>query len=295
MRVAGLLVDEGAVDVVGPDGGEGADVAGHAGHEAGDQRGDAEAEQAGAAVADQHQRQHFVVAVLAGGLGDVLGDEVHDAAVGVLEHGEGEQAGDDDDEGHRHLEGGADDRSHLGGAQVVGAEHALDDEEVGGPVAEADDEAEAEDDAGPVHAHGVVLEVAERGPHVGVVAVADVDGDLRLEVGPAAGFDEAEDGDHGGAGPDEDELQHLVDDGRAQAAEHDVERDGAGADPDGEGDVPAEDGLHDHGHGVHVDAAHEDGHEREGDRREQRGRPRRSAGAGSRGRSGSSRCSRRAS
>ncbi len=52
-----------AVDVVGPDGGEGADVAGHAGHEAGDQGGDAEAEQSGAAVAREHERQHFVIGV----------------------------------------------------------------------------------------------------------------------------------------------------------------------------------------------------------------------------------------
>ena len=49
MRVAFVLADIGLVDVVGPHGGEGADVAGHARHEAGDQRGDAEAEQPGPA------------------------------------------------------------------------------------------------------------------------------------------------------------------------------------------------------------------------------------------------------
>ena len=59
---------------------------------------------------------------------------------------------------------------HARGAQVVGGEHALHDEEVRGPVAEADDEAEAEDDAGPVDAHGVVGKVAHVAPHVGVVA-----------------------------------------------------------------------------------------------------------------------------
>ncbi len=67
MLVGGFLVEEGAVDVVGPDGGEGADVAGHSGHEAGDEGGDAEAEESGAAVADEHERQDFVVAVLTGG------------------------------------------------------------------------------------------------------------------------------------------------------------------------------------------------------------------------------------
>ena len=81
---------------------------------------------------------------------------------------------------------------------------------------------------------GIVFEVAERGPQVGVAVVADVGGDVGFELGPAAGFDEAEDGDERGAGPDEDELQHLIDDGGAQAAEHDVEGDGGGADPDGE-------------------------------------------------------------
>ncbi len=77
------------------------------------------------------------------------------------QHGERDEAGQDDDEGHGHLEGGADDGGHARGAQVVRGEDALDDEEVRGPVAETDDQAEAEDDAGPVHAHGVVVEVAE--------------------------------------------------------------------------------------------------------------------------------------
>ncbi len=40
-----LPVDDGVIDVVGPDGVEGADVARLAGHEAGEQRGDPEADQ----------------------------------------------------------------------------------------------------------------------------------------------------------------------------------------------------------------------------------------------------------
>jgi hypothetical protein len=116
-----------------------------------------------------------------------------------------------------------------------------------------------------VDAHGVGVEGADGGPEVGVGGVAHAGDDLRLEAGPAAGFDEAKDGDERGAGPDEDELQHLIDDGGAQAAEHDVDGDGDGADPDGEVDVPAEYDLHDEGHGVHVDAGHEDGHEGEAD------------------------------
>ena len=63
VAVGAFLVDERLVDVVGPHGGEGAYVARHAAHEAGDQRGDAQAQQAGAEVANHHQRQRLVVAV----------------------------------------------------------------------------------------------------------------------------------------------------------------------------------------------------------------------------------------
>jgi hypothetical protein len=45
--------------------------------------------------------------------------------------------------------------SHARGAQVVRCQHALHDQKIRGPVAEADHEAQAEDDAGPVHAHGI--------------------------------------------------------------------------------------------------------------------------------------------
>ena len=66
--VRGVLVDQGAVDVIGPNGGEGADVARHSGHESGNQSGDAEAEKARSAVACQHQRKNFVIAVQSLGL-----------------------------------------------------------------------------------------------------------------------------------------------------------------------------------------------------------------------------------
>ncbi len=95
---------------------------------------------------------------------------------------------------------------------------------------------------------------------------------------PAAGFDQPEDGDEQRAQPDQDELQHFVEDGREQAAEDDVDRHGEGGNPDAEVDIPAQDDLHDQRHGVHVDAAHEDGHEAEGDGGEQAraGSPKRS-------------------
>src|SRR6202789_3876724 len=113
--VGGALVHEGAVDVVGPDGGEGADVAGHAGHEACDERCDAESEQAGAAVADEHEREDFVVAVGRGCVDGVFADQVveRNAVVGKAE---ADEAGKDDDERDGHLEGGADHGGHLGRA-----------------------------------------------------------------------------------------------------------------------------------------------------------------------------------
>ncbi len=113
MLVGGLLIKEGTIDVVGPHGGEGAYVAGHAAHKASNQRGDAEPEQAGSAVADQHQRQHFVIAVLSCSRGYALGYKMHHAAVRIFEHGQREQAGQDNDQRHHHLEGRADDGRHL--------------------------------------------------------------------------------------------------------------------------------------------------------------------------------------
>ena len=132
------LVHVGAVDVVGPDGGEGGDVAGHAAHESGDEGGDAQAEQARAAVSDEHEREHFVVGVLAGCLAASAPETRWKSGWPSLHEAEADEAGKNDDERHRHLEGGADDGSHLGGAQIVRGKDALDDEEVGGPVAEAE-------------------------------------------------------------------------------------------------------------------------------------------------------------
>ncbi len=82
--VFGMLDDVRLVDVVGEDGGEGADVAGHAAHESGDEGGDAEARAARSQVANHHQRKHFVIAVqaCAGVRGDhVFADQMHQAAV----------------------------------------------------------------------------------------------------------------------------------------------------------------------------------------------------------------------
>ena len=54
MRVAAVFVDVGLIDVESPYGVEGGDVAGHAGHEAGEQRSEAEAQDAGGEVVQEH-------------------------------------------------------------------------------------------------------------------------------------------------------------------------------------------------------------------------------------------------
>ena len=92
----------------------------------------------------------------------------------------------------------------------------------------------------------------------------DVGLDACLQAGPAASFDEAKDGHEQCAAPDEHELKHFIEDGRAQASERYVGRDGERRDDDGEGKIPAEHDFHDLGHGEHVDAAHEHGHEGKG-------------------------------
>src|SRR5690348_9445308 len=257
MRVGCIFANEGAVDVVGPDRGEGADVAGHAGHETGDEGRDAEAQEARAAIAREHQRQNLIVAV-AGGASDACAREFEG------EDGESEQARKDYDEGHNHLECRADDRRHFRGTQILGGEEALDDKKIRGPVAEGKNKALAEEDTGPVDALGVRIEMAEITPEMDVFDRGVVN-DLSLERVPAAGFDEAENRNQECASPDEHELENFIENGRAQAAERDVNSHGERGDPDAEVHVPAEDNFEHEGHGIHVDATHEDGHEAEGD------------------------------
>src|SRR5664279_1559304 len=92
-----------------------------------------------------------------------------------------------------------------------------------------------------------------------------VDHDLALEAADAASLNEGEDWQQECAAPDEDEMQNFVKDGRAQAAEADVNGNRNGGDEDAEADIPAQYDLHDHGHGEHVDAAHEDHFDGEGE------------------------------
>ena len=77
---------------------------------------------------------------------------------------------------------------------------------------------EAENDAGPVDAHGVGGERAESCPGMDVLFGSALS-DLQFEVRPATGFVEAEDRNQQSSSPDQKELQHFIKDGRAQPAQ----------------------------------------------------------------------------
>ena len=182
-------------------------------------------------------------------------------------NGERQQTGKNHDERNKHFEGRAYDGSHFCGAHILGGQDALDNEEIGSPVAHGDDGAETEDDAGPVNAHGIVVGRAQGAPEVGVFG-GGIDGDSGFETVPATGPDQAQNGNEQSARPNQDKLENFVEDGGAQSTEGDVDGHSASRYPDAEVDVPAEDDLQDQRHGVHVDAAHEHSHEREANGRE---------------------------
>ena len=242
-------------------------IACHAAHKARNQRRDAEAEQAGGEIADHHQWQHFVVAVQSRARsGEVLSDKVHQTAVAILKHDETQEAGQDHDERHAHLEERTDDGREPRRAQRVGSENALDNKKVCGPVAATDGKAESEDNAGPVNAHGVVGKVAHAAPEVRVIsrggrAGGDVGRETRFESGPAMGFNEAENGNQQRTAPDEDELQNLIENCGTKTAEGDVGGHRQRGDDDGKVQVPTQHHLHHFSHGEHVHTAHEHGHE----------------------------------
>ena len=142
---------------------------------------------------------------------------------------------------------------------------------------------------------GLSWKCAHGAPQVRVVLRREVLVDARHHAAPAAGFDQPEDGNQQRAQPDQDELQHLVEDRREQPAQRHVDGHRERRDPDAEVDVPAQHHLHHQRHGIHVDAAHQHRHEAEGDGRRRARLVRHSAVSGSPARSGSWRCSRTAS
>jgi hypothetical protein len=190
---------------------------------------------------------------------------------GEGQHGTAQQARQDHDQRHHHLEECANDSAELRRTQVAGGQHALDDQKVRAPVAERNGEAPAEYDPCPVDPHGVVGERPRGAPHVSEILAGEVTRDSLHHSVPAARFDQAQNRDDETAQPDQEKLQNLVENRGSQPAGHDVKRHSERGDPDREMDVPAQDDLHDDGHRVHVDAAHQDGHHREGDSGERTG------------------------
>src|SRR5580698_8765365 len=153
----------------------------------------------------------------------------------------------------------------------MSGEHALHNEEVSSPVTEADDEAEAEDNAGPVNAHRIVVEVAEGAPHMNVIAAPQICENLLAKITPATDFDQTQNRHQQRTQPDEQELQDFIEDRGTQAAERYVKSDSNRRNPDAEVQVPAEYHLHHDGHRIHIDAAHQNGHKGEADGRERAG------------------------
>ena len=119
--------------------------------------------------------------------------------------------------------------------------------------------------------------------------------DRRHHFRPAAGVDQAEDRNQQRAQPDQEELQHLVEDGRDQAAQGDVDGHRQRGDPDADVHVPAQQQVQDLRHGEHAGPADQDGHEGERDARHGCRCGRRNGVSDSRARSASCRCSRTAS
>jgi len=181
---------------------------------------------------------------------------------------DGDEAGQDDEEGEEHFWDGGNEGDAAGGDFGVGGHGALDDEEVGAPVAEGENEAEAHGEADPLHSQGVCRCVGHALPGVGHVG-----GESLLDSLPAAYVAQADPDERSEAGDDEEELEDFVVDGAGEAAEKDVAEDDDGREEDGDvedpgvGDDAVEEpeGLDQKRHRVHGDAGAEHGHHGEGE------------------------------
>ena len=147
---------------------------------------------------------------------------------------DGDQAGQDDQEREEHLRDGGDQRDAAGGDLGVGRHGALDDEEVGAPVAEGEHEAEAHGEAEPLDAERVGGGVGHAAPGVGHGRRAGCclmpcqPPTLRRPI-QTSGSE---------AGDDQEELQDLVVDGAGEAAEEDVAEHDDGREHDGDVEDP---------------------------------------------------------
>ena len=179
-----------------------------------------------------------------------------------------QQSRKNDDQRNGHFEKGADNGRHFRRAHVFGGKDALHDEKIRGPVAHRLHRTQAEHDARPMDAHGIVRKGAHRGPHMRELLAGEVLMDACDHPVPAACLNHAEDGNEQRAEPDEEKLQNFVENCRKQSTRSNVNAHRERRHPNAEVDVPAEHNLHHYGHGVHIYAGHENGHDRERDRAE---------------------------
>ena len=122
-----------------------------------------------------------------------------------------EKPGQNNNEGDQHFESGTNDGRHFCGAKILGGENALHDKEIGGPVAERQDRAETEYDAGPMDAHGIVFEITQGGPEMRVFR-GSIARNLQPQIAPAASFNQTQNRDQQRSRPNQNELQHFVED-----------------------------------------------------------------------------------
>ena len=182
-------------------------------------------------------------------------------------HADGDEAGQDDEEREEHFWDGGDEGDAAGGDFRVGGHGSLDDEEVGAPVAEGEDEAEAHGEADPLYAEGVGGGVGHSSPGVGHAG-----GEGLLDSLPATDIAKADPDEGREASNDEEELEDFVVDGRGEAAKEDVAENDDGGEEDGDvedvgvGDDAVEEpeGLDEERHRVHGDAGGEHGHDGKG-------------------------------
>ena len=186
--------------------------------------------------------------------------------------GNGDESRQNDQERKEHFGDGGDEGDAASGFLRVGGHGGLDDEEVGTPVAEGKDEAEAGGEAEPVDAQGVSMRAGHAVPGVEIRGGQGV-----FEAVPSAYIFKPYPDQRSEAGDDEEELEDFVIDGAGKAAEEDVEQDDEGREEDGEVEDPVQrqaesaeepiedvESLDEAGHRVHGNAGGKHGHEGEG-------------------------------
>jgi hypothetical protein len=193
-----------------------------------------------------------------------------EAGVAADVQGDRQHPRQDDQEGEQHLGERRDDRRAARGAHALRRHRALDDEEVGAPVAERQHEAEPHHQAEPLDPHRVRVRRPGEPPGVrpgalGHSVLRGDDGQAALEPRPAADLLETEQHQRQEAEHDQEELQHLVVDGRPQSAHEDVDEDDDARGGDAEVEVPAQDRAQQRRQRVHRDPRRHHRHAGEGD------------------------------